>query len=156
ESAARVRAGRSDEGVTLIGILQRWSAPSRRLYLTGLAVVVMTILTAGLVIWDGHEQKIEHFQAEMTKLNVVLAEQTARSIQAIDLVLRETQAKVSAAAAASDGSAPLAERLATPAMHEFFVARLQALPQVEAIGLVGPDGRLVAGSRQWPTQTLDV
>ena len=69
--------------MTLIGMPKRWSAPSRRLSVTGLVVVGMVILAACLVIWAEREDTIDHFRDETTKLNVVLAEQTARSIQAI-------------------------------------------------------------------------
>jgi two-component system cell cycle sensor histidine kinase PleC len=132
----------------------RWAAPSRRLYLTGAIVVAMTILTAGLVIWVEHEEKTAHFRDEMTKLDVVLAEQTARSIQAIDLVLRETQAKVQEAGI--DSRARVGQLMGTAAIHQLFAERCRSLPQCDAIGLLDADGRLVNSSRQWPLPALEL
>src|SRR5713226_7740786 len=76
---------------------KRRSAPSRRLSLAGVILVGITIIAAGLTIWDRHEEAIASYRREMKNLGTVLAEQTARSMQAVDLVLKEVQAKASAA-----------------------------------------------------------
>jgi PAS domain S-box-containing protein len=133
---------------------RRRSAPSRRLSLAGVILVGITIIAAGLTIWDRHEEAIASYQREMKNLGTVLAEQTARSMQAVDLVLKEVQAKALAANAA--GPEQLKRVMGTEEIHGFLLSRREMLPQAEAVGLVAADGMLINGSRQWPTPVIDL
>src|SRR5882672_3938693 len=90
----RVAAAASDEPVSSVGMLKHLSSPSRRLGLTGLVLIVMTVIAAGLTVWDRREEAITTYQREMKNLGVVLAGQTERSMQAVDLVLEEVKTKV--------------------------------------------------------------
>jgi len=137
----------------LVGLPKRLFPASRGLSLTGLLLISMTVIAAGLAIWDCHAETLAHTRGEMARLSVVLAEQTARSIQAIDLILQETQAKI---LAASDDPAQLIAAMQTQSVHEFVAQRVKTLPQARAVGIIGPDGRLVNGSRFWPTPPVDL
>ncbi|MBV9150523.1 MAG: PAS domain S-box protein, partial [Alphaproteobacteria bacterium] len=114
----------------------------------------MTVVGAGFAIWDRHAETLAHTRSETTKLGVVLAEQTARSIQAIDLVLQEMQAKVLDAGAG--GAEHLGQAMATSAVHEFLAERSKSLPQARAIGFVSASGKLLNGSRFWPIPPIDL
>jgi PAS domain S-box-containing protein len=133
---------------------KRLSPTSRRLSLTGFFLIGVTIAAAGLAIWDRHAETLAHTQSEIAKLSVVLGEQTTRSIQAIDLVLQEMQAKVRSAGINQPNQ--FRQFIGSRAIHDFLVARVKNLPQATAIGLVGPDGWLMNGSRFWPTPTIDL
>ena len=130
------------------------SAPSRRLSLTGLVLIGATIVAAGLAIWDRHQEAISHARQEMSRLSVVLAQQTARSIQAVDLVLQETQARVHATGIESDEQ--FKREMGSKELHEFFAQRLKSLPQASGLGLIGADGRIVSGANSWPTPAIDL
>ena len=144
-----------DDGIlTLVGLPKRLSPTSRRLSLTGLLLIGMTVVGAGFAIWDRHAETLAHTRSETTKLGVVLAEQTARSIQAIDLVLQEMQAKVLDAGAG--GAEHLGQAMATSAVHEFLAERSKSLPQARAIGFVSASGKLLNGSRFWPIPPIDL
>lgn len=78
----------------MVGVPKRLSRTSRRLSLTGLLLIGMTIAGATFAIWDRHAETLAHIKSETAKLSVVIGEQTARSIQAIDLVLQEMQARL--------------------------------------------------------------
>ena len=132
----------------------RRSAPSRRLALAGVILVGITIIAAGLAIWDRREESIASYRREITNLGTVLAEQTARSMQAVDLVLTEVRAKVSAANTVDPEQ--LARVMGTDEVHSFLVSRRETLPQAQAIGFVGADGRLINSSRIWPTELIDL
>jgi PAS domain S-box-containing protein len=134
--------------------LKRRSAPSRRLSLAGIILIGITVIAAGLTIWDRREESIASYRREITNLGTVLAEQTARSMQAVDLVLTEVQARVTAAR--TDNSEAFRQVMGTEEVHRFFVGRQETLAQVNAVGLVGADGMLVNGSRLWPIPILDV
>src|SRR5439155_17161151 len=133
---------------------KRRSAPSRRLSLAGVILVGITIIAAGLTIWDRHEEAIASYRREITNLGTVLAEQTARSMQAVDLVLDEVRGKVLAANTAD--SEQLGRVMGTEEVHRFLVSRQTTLPQVRAVGFIGADGRLINGTRQWPAPLIDL
>ncbi|MBV9376435.1 MAG: hybrid sensor histidine kinase/response regulator, partial [Alphaproteobacteria bacterium] len=117
-------------------------------------MLVVIIFAAGLAVWDRREDAIARSRQETTTLGTVLAEQTARSIQAVDLVLQQTQAMLIAAGA--DTPERFREAAATQEVHSFLRDRWQALPQADAIALVGADGKLVNTSRNWPAQSIDL
>ncbi len=133
---------------------KRRSAPSRRLSLAGVILVGITVIAAGLTIWDRREESIASYRREITNLGTALAEQTARSMQAVDLVLKEIQAEV----VARDTHDPeqLRRVMGTEDVHRYLVSRRETLPQVDAVGLVGADGTLINGSRLWPTPVVDL
>ena len=127
---------------------------SRHLSFAGIGLLVVIAVTASLAVWDRHKEAIARSRQEMTTLGTVLAEQTARSIQAIDLVLQETRATVLAAGVES--AEQFRHSMATEEVHSALRERLKALPQADAIALVGADGKLVNSSRVWPVQAIDL
>ena len=70
---------------------------SPHLFLGGFLFVAITIIAAWIAIWDLHGERIADETKETKNLAVVLAEQTARTIQAVDLVVQETQGMILAA-----------------------------------------------------------
>jgi PAS domain S-box-containing protein len=83
-----------------------------------------------------------------------LAEQTARSIQAVDLVLQEVQAMVRSVGV--DDPSQFERVAATEEIHRFLADRLKVFPQADAIGLVGADGKLINGSGSWPMAAVNL
>src|SRR5439155_4347240 len=77
-----------------------------------------------------------------------------RSMQAVGLVLDEVQGKVLAANTVDPER--LGRVMGTEEVHRFLVNRQETLPQAKAIGFIGVEGRLVNGSRQWPTPPMDL
>jgi PAS domain S-box-containing protein len=127
---------------------------SRRLSFVGIGLLLIISIAAGLSVWDRREEAIARSRQEMTNLGIVLAEQTARSMQGVDLVLQETRAMVLSAGVGSpeqfDGL------MRTEDVHRFLVDRLKVGPQADAIGLLGTDGKLINSSRFWPAPDLDL
>jgi hypothetical protein len=139
---------------SLVGLPKRLSRTSRRLSLTGLLLIGMTIAGAAFAIWDRYSEALARTRDETAKLSLVLGEQTARSIQAIDLVLQEMQAKVLATRITNADE--FRRMMGTQAIHNFLFERLKNLPQARAIGLVSSDGWLVNGSRLWPIPAVQL
>jgi PAS domain S-box-containing protein len=132
---------------------QRFRA-SRHLSFVGFGLLVIILLTASIAIWDRREEAIARSRQNIINLGVVLAEQTARSMQAVDLVLHETTAMVRAAGVHSPEQ--FQRLMGTEEVHRFLVDRLKVLPQADAVGLVNADGKLVNSSRFWPAPDFDV
>src|SRR6266487_166088 len=104
---------------------QRFGA-SRYLSFVGIGLLVVIVVIAGVAVWDRREDAIARSRQEMTNLGIVLAEQTARSIQAVDLVLQETRAMVLAAGV--DSPEQLQRLMGTEEVHRFLVDRMKVLP----------------------------
>jgi len=130
------------------------SYSSGRLSLVGIALVIVTLVAAGLAVWDLRADAITDYQRDMTNLGVVLAEQTTRSMQAVDLVVREAREKVLAAGVETPDQ--FTRLMATEDLHHFLRERLKNLPQADALALVNAEGRVVNSSRVWPIPAIDV
>jgi PAS domain S-box-containing protein len=134
--------------------LHRPFRASRRLSLVGTGLLVIIVLAAGLAVWDRREEAIGHSQQEMTNLGIVLAEQMARSVQAVDLILRETRDMV--LAAGIDSPEEFDRALASEDVHRFLADRLKLVPQADGVGLVSAGGKLVNSSRAWPVRDVEL
>src|SRR5580765_1578251 len=135
------------------GANSRRSRPSNRLRLAGTIVVAITVVLAGLNIWTTRADAIAHSRQEMISLGIVLAEQTVRSFQAVDLVLQETRGMVLAAGVATPDQ--FRRQMATEEVHKYLVARLHSLPQADAVTLIDDTGRIVNFSRAWPVPAIE-
>lgn len=118
------------------------------------ALLIMITLASGLgMIWQLRLSAVASAQRELTNLGTVLAEQTSRTVQSVDLVLQEVQAQVGAAAPGSPQTFR-AQFAGEPTRH-FLAGLLRNLPQAEAIIMVDADGTLLNWSRDWPVEPLD-
>src|SRR5215204_1324173 len=136
------------------GVAKRLSSPSRRLSVAGALLVLVTLSAAVLTTWHTYQETTASHRREIGNLGVVLAEQTARSLQAVDLVLQQLQAKVLAAGIATPEQ--FKEQMGTNDVHRFLVDRLANLPQSDVIGVLDSDGMLVNMSRFWPVPSADM
>jgi PAS domain S-box-containing protein len=134
--------------------ISRCFSSSRRLALGGGCLIAATIFAACLAVWDLREDRLADEMKDTKNLAVVLAEQTARSFQAVDLVLQEMQAMALAAAVTTPDEFKL--RMGTEQVHDFLAERIKSLPQAESVALVDADGRLTNLSRPWPIPILDI
>jgi PAS domain S-box-containing protein len=127
---------------------------SRRLSIVGIGLLIIIIIAAGVSVWDRREESIARSRQELTNLGTALAEQTARSIQAADLVLQETQAMLLSAQAQPPEQ--FDHLMSTEEVHRFLRDRLKLLPPAAAIELVSADGRLINSSQSWPVPEIDL
>ena len=129
------------------------TSPIWRLYAVGIAFVALAVLGAWLAIWQLRRDQLASVTQDTNNLAVVLAAQTSRTFQAVDVVLREAQSRVQAL----DIGDPTAfgQHVGTEDMHRFLVDRLKELPQADAISLIDETGRIVNFSRSWPVPVID-
>lgn len=126
---------------------------NRRVYLAGLVFTVITVCAATVAIWELRRDRIANDMEDTDNLTVVLAAQTARTFQAIDLVLREV-AGLAATAGVSDPE-QFRQRMASEEVHRLLVDRRHSLPQADAITLIDDTGRIINFSRTWPVPLID-
>jgi signal transduction histidine kinase len=117
----------------------------RRLWLVCALLVIVGLVTGGVVIWQLRQAALANSERELTNLGVVLAEQTSRTIQSVDLVLREVQSRTAALGIRTPEQ--FRAEMADATAHEFLLSRLRNLPQADAIALVAANGKLLDWTR---------
>ena len=135
------------------GKATRYFRSGRGLVLSGCLFIAVTIIAACFAVWDLRVSRIEDEMKDAQSLSVVLAEQTARTIQAVDLIVQQTQAMVVAKGINDPGQFKL--RTPSEEMHVYLASRLKNLPQADALALIDVTGKVTSFSRAWPTPFID-
>ncbi|MBL8350793.1 MAG: response regulator [Burkholderiaceae bacterium] len=113
-----------------------WS-PRRLAWLGGAFIAVMAA-QAGHDIWRSQAETVRSTERELASQARVIAEQTARSIQAVDVVLTHLAQEL------KRGTLSLAD---TDALHRHLHAEAQGLVQTDGLVVFGPDGQARAVSQ---------
>jgi PAS domain S-box-containing protein len=121
---------------------------SRGLVRAATAVMVGLLLAACIAIWLLRQGAIADTEDDDHRLGVVLAEQTARTFQSVDLALQEVSDKI--AGSGVNDLKTLHDMFGGLEVHEALAKRLIDLPQAEAFSIIDATGHLVNLSRQWP------
>jgi PAS domain S-box-containing protein len=115
-------------------------------------LVVLTVCAAGITVLNSHEQTDRETRDNLGKLATVIAQQTSRSFQSVDMVLADVAARI-----ASDGLDTLDSVrtwMGTMATHQLLARHQSNLPQVGNLSLIGADGALINHSLSWPAPAL--
>jgi diguanylate cyclase (GGDEF)-like protein len=127
----------------------------RGLLRSGRSIVLLSALvtaaigaTAGFTIWHNRLSALEEHRHETNSMGIVLAEQTSRYVQVVDLILREVQSRIATLNVATP--ADFEHQLGTPEVHTYLAERLKNVPQVDAIILIDANGVTLNWSRAWP------
>jgi signal transduction histidine kinase len=128
-------------------------AVGRRLGLFCTLIVAATLAIGTATIWQLRQYAFARAERELTNLGIVLAEQTSRTVQSVDLVLTE----VASNASQIGGALPEAslQRIDGQALHRFLADHLLNLPQVDAIAMIDVHGNLLNWSRDEPVPTVN-
>jgi diguanylate cyclase (GGDEF)-like protein len=133
-----------------IGVSEARRSISRSRGLTR-AVTMVTVgllIAAGVAIWLLRQGAIADTEDDNHRLGVVLAEQTARTLQSVDVVLQEVSDKLATGRVADLKS--LHDVFGGPDFHAALAKRLIDLPQAEGFAIVDSTGHFVVASWQWP------
>jgi diguanylate cyclase (GGDEF)-like protein len=125
---------------------------NRRLSVVGGILIFIIGAITGWLILVQRTADIAQGQQATANLAQVLAEQTSRILQPVDLTLREILGRLTAADIERTDST---NRWGTKATFNLLTERLKGLPQVDALMVVGADGRLVNFSRAYPPAQVD-
>jgi diguanylate cyclase (GGDEF)-like protein len=111
-------------------------------------LIALAVAAIGATAWGLRADQIAAGYRETDRTATMLADQTSRSVAALDAGLKDVQDRI--AALATDTPADFSHRAYTPEMFAFLTERLARLPQATAITLTGSDGQVVNTTRQWP------
>jgi diguanylate cyclase (GGDEF)-like protein len=135
------------------------SVSSRNLTLRGLVVVagailVVAIVAIGLTIWALRVDAAASAARDTGNLSTVLAEQSARTVQAVDIVLADLKERIAAMGISTPDD--FRNQTGTKDFFNTLTDRLGRLPQAASVGVLDDKGILWATTRNWPRQNLDL
>jgi len=117
-------------------------------------LILLVTAATGLAVWDGRQTAIRTYEDRQTRLGLVLAEQTGRALQAVDLVVAATVDQLQASGMTTSGA--LRDSLATEAFHTELRQKLRNLPQLDGLTILDADGHVVNTSWYWPSLGTDL
>lgn len=116
------------------------------------ALVLVTVCAAGVTVWKMHAQVDRETRANLGKLALVIADQTARSLQAVDVALRDVSQRVSADGADTQNGQRIGMR--DQRLHFLLAQQAHYLPQISNLIVIASDGRMSNQSRAWPVPDM--
>jgi diguanylate cyclase (GGDEF)-like protein/PAS domain S-box-containing protein len=137
---------------------QRRQGAIRSLIWLASGLIAAAVLAIALTVWGFRADAIEEAINDSDNIATILAEQTGRSVQAIDLALSEVQARaVSVGVMSGSGRGEDFYRaIHSREIHELLKEKLAQLPQAIVMTVADRDGRLIASSRYWPAEQIDI
>ena len=137
-----------------IGLWTGLSPVSKRLIAAGVAFLLAMVAAASIAVWNMRVVALEDARQNDAKLGLAIAEQTARSVQAVDLILLQLRAQITQRAIPS--AAAFRTDLQIQAVQQQLSQLQHSLPQSDAFSIVDAQGQLVNFSRRWPVPHIDV
>jgi signal transduction histidine kinase len=134
--------------------VKRRYTPQRLLYVGTAILIFLLFATNFAVIVHLRETALRNEDGNLKTLSLVLAEQAERTFQSVDLVISSV-AETIAAAGVADGDA-FEEKLASYDIHTLLREKISGVQQLDAVILVGHDGKVINFSRSWPIPRVDI
>ncbi|MGK5030212.1 response regulator [Janthinobacterium sp. MDT1-19] len=112
-------------------------------------LLALCIVVSGVLL---HREAVDNWKQDLSKLSLLLAENTAQSMTAARLVLDSVSNDIQAAAPAD--AAALAAAVGTPATHQMLRHKIGGVPQVDVVSIVGSDASVLTFSRAYPAPPI--
>jgi signal transduction histidine kinase len=126
-----------------------------RLFYAGTALLIAVLLATTLaVILNLRDSEMAVEENQLSNLSLTLAEQADRSFHSVDLMISSVAAEV-AAEGLTDGAA-FERAMSGHDVHLRLQEKLSGFLQLDAVTVIGGDGKLINFSRAWPAPATDV
>jgi diguanylate cyclase (GGDEF)-like protein len=122
--------------------------------IVGVLVLMAIAAATAALITTRRAEALEGSRQATANLAQVLAEQTSRSMQMVDLTLREIGGHL-VRTVPGDG-ATLPEIMGSKAAHDLLAAELKDLPQADVLLVIGAGGQVLASTRGFPAAPQDL
>jgi diguanylate cyclase (GGDEF)-like protein len=126
----------------------------RSLIVVAGGVTCAAALAIGLTIWWLRSEAIHSASREAGNLAAILAEQTDRSVQLVELLLNELHDRIEVVGARTPND--FRRFLQGEDTHQLLKERMARLSHVASISLVDKTGVIVNSTNQWPTPHADL
>ena len=127
----------------------------RSLICITLALIGLGTIALGITVMSLRQDALRDAEDHSSNIATILAEQMTRSVQSIDIVMSHIAERVGDGhALAATGKS--ADFLRSDSLHQFLAERADRLPQLEFIGILDHEGRLVSSSRERLAPDVDL
>jgi len=116
--------------------------------LAAVVVVTITVMTT-LLLWQLRVKELKHAENETVRISHVIADQTVRSLQSVALALDIALDRL----AQAEG---LGVSVHDFGIHAMLVSRIEGLPQLRSMFLVGADGEIASSALSHPNPKFSV
>lgn len=130
------------------------ASPRFRFARIALFLCAVIVGSAVLILVGLRDKELADARRELMTLDAVLAEETARAMQSVDLVLKSVVEPLDAHLI--DSGETFGRLLSGRDTHENLKAKIAGVPQLDAVTVIGADGRLINFSRSFPVPTIDL
>ena len=113
-----------------------------------IVLVALLVTGAGLAVWDSRQTATNEYRSNQAKIGLVLAEQSTRALQVVDLVVQNIQKQV--VDEGIDSAGQFRAYMGTASMFQQLLAQREHMPQLEALVVLDAGGRVINNSRRWP------
>lgn len=130
------------------------SRPVAVMMLCGAFLIALVVCTVALILSHLRDHAIEESKRQLLATATVLAKQAARDFDAVNLIEASLIEHMQTLAVVSDEV--YARAMAGRDIQLMLQDRISGFPHIEAMMLVGADGRVINSSVAWPTPPLNV
>jgi signal transduction histidine kinase len=120
----------------------------------GVALALAIASATGLLLVDQRDRAVAHASRELENLSFVIAEETDRAFQAVQVVQTNLIARMRSQGIQTTGA--YARRMSSESVHQMLREAINGLPQVDAITLIDAAGKLINFSRFWPIPDVNI
>ena len=126
----------------------------RGLICIALCLIGMAAMAIGVTVLALRQDALTEAANDANNIATVLSEQTAQSVQAIDIITSDVAERF--AGSASQSYEERRETMRSLPAHRLLVERLSRIPHTDFVALVSRDGQLLNTSRTWPAPEATV
>jgi diguanylate cyclase (GGDEF)-like protein len=112
------------------------------------ALIALAVIAIGATAWGLRSDQISAGVRETDRIASMLADQTNRSVAALDAALEDVKTQLASLGIDTPEDFPRA--VYTAEVFRFLTERLRRLPLATVITLQASDGQLINSTRQWP------
>jgi diguanylate cyclase (GGDEF)-like protein len=131
----------------------RLSPTNRRLTILGVVLIAAIFVATGWLVVTRRNDDLAENRRGAAELTQVLAEQTSRTLQPVDLILRAIQQRLIGTIGQGPGDLSWWTSRST---FDQLTEQLQSLPQIDALIIVGANGYLANYTRKYPAPVSDL
>ena len=119
----------------------------------GLLLVALATLSAALSVREFRLRDVSDARRELMALDLLLSQETQRTMQSVDLVLSSLQDDLTLGGITKPQD--IVRKRASVEMYLLLKSRVVGIPQIHEVSLIGQDGKLICTTRTYPAPNQD-